>query len=267
MRTLSKIVFIFFLLSINLAAAAFMVNESAGYYRILYPTNIILIPWAAAALAEIFQHVMMILTGKSFLTWLFRMLAWVIFGLTVYAAAHNVLKPIEIAQEQKERQQKLESVLKQEIIDNRSDRGLFLDDGQKTNTAISVNERRRSSEELKSLLSQPPTHTVTGLSTSEIWQLFLLRIAIQLSALACAWKIGDMYRQKATKKKSSTIVKRWRVKGEKGFVGIAEFKNGMFLAAIKNERKSYKTFNGALGFFSGTKYAGKIPLEPTDIAI
>jgi hypothetical protein len=267
MNTIAKVVFMFSLLSINLVAAAFMINESAGYYRMLYPATVVLIPWVAAILAELFQHLMMILTdSRGWLTWVFRALAGILFCLTVAGAGYRVLKPIEMAQEQANRQSKLTAIIEQEIADNRTDRHLFVGDGQKTNTAISVNERRKSSQQLKGLLSEPTVQTVSSLSSFEIAQLFFLRIAIQISALACAWKIGSMYRAKNPKRTAKHVLRKWRVKnGEFGFVGIVEFEDKTFLAVTKNERRQYKTFRGALQFFNDTKYAGKIPLEPTEI--
>lgn len=270
MQTIQGSIFVLFLLIVNIIAAAFMINEASGYYRMLYPAHLSYIAWAAAILAEIFQHLMMILSSdKKYVVRIFRAMAGMLFVLTVMAAGYHVLKPIEISSLISNQKEKLMSVLEQEIIDNRNDRRLFIDDSQRTNTAISVNERRESSKQLKKLLESSQTSGIHQLSIFEVFQLFFLRIAIQICALACAWKIGSIYRSNPKKRPGRAIIRKWQIKtpGEFGFTGVVELIDGSFIASTKNERKAYKTMKGAIQFFSSTKYAGKIPLEPTEVII
>lgn len=267
METIQKTTFILFLFSVNLLAAGFMINESASYYTMLYaahdelknPYNQIYVPWVAAILAEIFQHAMMIMTdAKRSIVWFFRILAGALFVITVIAAGYRVLKPIELAAIKDRYQNLLVDVLKDEVKFNLSDRDAF-ESTQQLNKAISVLERRKSSKELKETLKSFNDSMITTVSYFETLQIILLRIAIQLSALTCAWKIGSIYRTR--QKKINKILRVWRVPGEISFVGIAQTHDGTFISAIRNNRGHYKTFRGALNFFNGTKYAGKIPLE------
>ncbi len=272
---MKKYIPILFLGMINILAATFMIHESAGYYSMLYPENLYFIPWIAAVLAEAFQHIMMIMSGeKNWQTWIFRGLAGLLFILTVLAAGYRVYKPIELAGNQAGHSNELLQILKDEVKDNRKDRELFLQEGnkQKTNAAIAARERRKSSDELKELLKQPTNQEIKELSPFEIFQMFFLRMAIQITALGCAWKIGSIYRQGTGSKehKIRKIVKRWkakRLRAEQGFVGIVQYNDGSYLSVTQKQRKSYKTFNGAIQFFTGTKYEGKIPIEPTEVSI
>ncbi len=262
---------IVYLVSAALAGATFMVVESAGYYSMLYKDDQIHIAWAAAVLSEIFQHTLIIMPCSSNLqSRIFKGLALLIFLLTITAAGYKVYKPVRISLELAARNSKLIRVLEQEIVDNKTDQQSFTTEKnlQKTNAARAVNARRESSAELKNLLKTPAKHKNNSMSTFEIVHLFLLRVAIQTAALACAWKLGTILQEKRKKVPPPTreIVKRWKVKhlrSEKGFVGVVQFNDGRFMAISPNRRKPYKTWNGAVQFFKGTKYEGRIPLEPT----
>ena len=267
---IQKTAFIGILLLINVSAAIFMIIESATYYTMVQNGHVLIIagvslwfiPWLGAVLAEVFQHIMMIMNSKTRLVWYFRFLAAMLFCLTVIAAGYRTLKPIELVYLQNEKTEKIAGVLNREIEDNRADRDIFKNT-QQTNTAVSVIERRKAADELKQLYINDEKEKISSLSFTELIQLFLLRVAIQLSALTCAWKIGQIYR--ANEKRKIKILRQWRVPGEIGFVGIAEMEDKTFMAVSKNSRGQYKTFNGAVNFFKNTKYAGRIPLQSVEL--
>ncbi len=270
-------IFIPVLFLINIVATVFIIHESGSYYCSLYSGNLSWIGWVPAILAEVFQHVMIISPGKSEKeSKFFIKLAGTIFVLTVIASAYNVYKPISVGSKNTSRENLLISTLQKEIVDNRKDQKAFSskENLQKVNAAISVNSRRKSSNELKQLLRKQ-IDSSSGMSWFEILHLFLVRLALQISALACSWKIGQIFRDSFPTKpkqgkplKKVKIIKRWRAKylpKNQNFVGVLLYDNGLFVSVVDDKKKSYKTWNGAVSFFDGTKFEGKIPDKPTKI--
>ncbi len=98
-----------------------------------------------------------------------------------------------------------------------------------------------------------------------------LRFSVQLANLIFAHSLGVMYRETSFKTPAlRQVTKRWRVRHlrkEHGFVGIVQFEDGTYYSIAGKKRKPYKTLNGAIQFFNGTKYEGKIPVEPTEVSL
>lgn len=260
------------LFPLAIAGGTFIIFESAGYYTLLYSQNQVYMAWFAAILLEVFQHALIIMPGETPLqNRLFKTIALLILVLTIAAAGYKIYKPALNSVKKSLRESRLIKVIEQEIADNKGDQQSFLseENRQKINAAKSVNARRESSRELKEVLRKP-TDDKEILLMSEIFHLFLVRLAIQTASLAFSWKIGKTLRRKkeATNPRPREVVKRWRVKhlrSEYGFVGIIQFNDGGYMSITRKRRKPYKTWNGALQFFNGTQYEGKIPIEPTTI--
>ena len=255
---------------LTLSGAIFMTMESAGYYSMLYVPSQMYIAWGAAILSETFQHILIMVPGSTKAqNRLFKTVALIIFGLTVVAAGYKIYRPVLQSLSQIERDARLAEILEQEINDSREDRTRFTTNGskQKLNAAKSVNRRVESSKELKELVKKD---TKKPLTLFEILHLFILRIAIQIATLSCAWKIGKIALKPpdTAARRQKRIIKRWRAKHlrkDDKFVGVVQFNDGTFKAATPQRQREYKTWNGALRFFNDTKYDGRIPTEPTYI--
>ncbi len=109
----------------------------------------------------------------------------ILFILTIVAAGYKIYKSIELVKKDNERRSELMSILKQEIQDNWNDQEVFSQKGtiQKTNAAIAAREKRATYQELRNTPKNLPPYKLEKLSIFEIVQFFLLKVALQISAL------------------------------------------------------------------------------------
>lgn len=268
-----KLIQLLLLVILTLCGSAFMVFESFSYYITAYGTGNVYMAWATAIIPEVFQHALIITTGSSKAQGrLFKITALIIFVLTVFAAGYKIYRPMSQSIKNAERETRLSMLLERQIQNSLSDRGLYVESGQRTNTAISINRRAVAEGELKELIKNQGSDTV---SLSEVIHLFVLRCMVQVSVLLFSWKIGilisvggliSMDRKKAVPvpKKTDTPINQWRLLYQKrtaDFIGILEYSDGTFTATDSKSIKTYGSLSEARDFFQGSSLLARIPKQ------
>lgn len=195
--------FIFALLATAFFASWFMVIESAGFYNRFYEAGE---QWDLGLWAAVLNEVFLLIMAAVWLpaiqtkhrqmvhpaNILVKLLVVFLFFNTVGGASFNVIqhKLVEI-QQQANRIQVLE-VLERQIQAQKESFEVFAEQNQRLNTAISVRELQRVTEELKDLQSKQQSTVALWL---DIALLALLRFSIQLANITAVWLAGWLYRQ------------------------------------------------------------------------
>jgi len=193
--------FILMLGTLGFSGSAYMAVESASYFSGLYHgENALFLGWASAILAEGFQHLYMLAKIKTenrqkerLINGLFRFLVLLVFGLTIIAAGYNVAKP-KLDRIFQNEQKNHQAELLQKVIRNRENDSWLLS-GQRRNTAVAVQERRKAEDQLMNLYQQKNKEVTETGNLYEVFYLFAFRFVIQLCTLTSFWLIGFIYRE------------------------------------------------------------------------
>lgn len=257
------------LILLCISASTYIVIESAGYYQRLYV--LVGLPGImglyTAILSEAFQLTLVILlpTNRTQKYILFLLIS-LIYLITVFAAGMNVGKPLIAQWSQSSNQDQLLEVLLEEKKVIGSQVEILSIQKQKVNTVLSMKAERESFKEIKNHLKNT-TSIDSTLIQIELIALWLLRILIQLANLFCGRLLALKWKEtKPDTPAKAKAIRKWKAKysrKESGFVGIMELDTGYFIAISPEGKRKYKTFQGALGFFNGGMYEGKIPDTPT----
>ena len=272
----------FILASLCIAASAYMVMESSGYYQKLYglvglSTSMGIF---TAILSEAFQLVLVIALPSSQESrgtrFLLLAIVFFVYVFTVFASGMNIAKPLIEQWSQSSQDAKLYGVLLEEQKSIQNELKTFRQQQQRLNTAISIQASRKSFQELKEHLnSENPISS--NLIKVELVALWALRILIQLANLVCGRILArnfrrldaassiDLKNQNVNSTKAS-VVRKWKARytrQDKGFIGIMEFSDGSFASISPDKKKRFKTFRGALDFFENTPYQEKLSEQPT----
>jgi hypothetical protein len=282
LENLKRISVNFILASLCIGASTYMVLESSGYYQNLYRMVGLSssIGIFTAILSEAFQLVLVMALpdGKDSkgTRFLILIIVLLIYLASVFAAGMNVAKPLITQWNQSFQKEKLYEVLQKEQQTLSGELELFRDQRQKVNSALTIRASRENFQEIKDHLKKE-TLINTSLIQIELIVLWGLRILLQLANLFCGRLLANNWKYRKALGKSNAlnrdinqkktqVIRRWKARytrQDKGFVGIIEFSNGTFISAKPNQKKKYKTFQGALNFFEGTPYQERINKEPT----
>ena len=253
-----------------------MVWESSSYYQQLY--ILAGFPKRAglylAALAEVFLITLTIALPNNNQSkgtrYLFLLIIAAIYLLSVFAAGANIGKPLFGQWSQSRQKEKLYEILLKEQESIQNELLLFREQKQKLNSAVSVKESRRSFQEIKDHLNtEIPINSL--LIKIEITSLWALRVLIQFANLLCSRILAKNLRVKniptsTSAQNKASVVRKWKARytrTDKDFVGVLEFSDGMYVSVSPDNKRRYKTLQGAMNFFDGGPYDGKIASEPT----
>jgi len=202
--------------------------------------------------------------------YLFLLIIAAIYLLSVFAAGANIGKPLFGQWSQSRQKEKLYKILVKEQESIQNEMLLFREQKQKLNSAVSVKESRRSFQEIKDHLNtEIPINSL--LIKIEITSLWALRVLIQFANLLCSRILAKNFRVKniptsTGAQNKASVIRKFKARytrADNGFVGILEFSDGNYISILPDKKRRYKTFKGALGFFDGGPYEGKIAPEPT----
>ncbi|MBU2512729.1 hypothetical protein KJ966_15435 [bacterium] len=154
----------------------------------------------AAFLNEVFMGIMagVWLPGKMTkngakphpINFLFKFLLVFLFLTTVCGSSMNAIYPlINIIQKQNNNEKVIE-ILHSQARDNETSLKTFVEQNQRTNSAISVRNQDKTKTEMKQLYSQRK-------STFNLWvqiiTIILIRFGVQMANLCCIWLVGWIY--------------------------------------------------------------------------
>jgi hypothetical protein len=256
--------------------SSFMIWESSSYYQQLY--NLAGFPKVAglclATLSEVFLITLTVSMpdnkDSKWKKYLFLLIISLMYLLSVFGAGASIGKPMFKQWSQSTQKEKLYEILMKEQQSIQSELLLFQEQKQKLNSAVTVKESRRSFQELKNHLNteSPINSIMVKIELSVLWA---LRVLIQLANLLCSRILAKNLRVKNTSpsaiiQNKASVVRKFKARytrADNGFVGILEFSDGNYVSVLPDKKRRYKTFKGALGFFDGGLYEGKIAPEPT----
>lgn len=187
---MKKNLFLALLLVLILSTSTFLVIESSKYYQKWYVLEYSLF---LAILLESF----VIVLAMSKVQWLAlriiqKTLMLCVFCIIVGSASlHHVSPIIKFISESTE-QTKIESLIKEEILNLKDDFKVFDRQKQKLNTAKSANRRYEAFRGLLSTVNKKDDVSIA--LYLDIFILILIRLVLQTCNLFCASMVGEYYR-------------------------------------------------------------------------
>ena len=255
-----------------------MILESAGYYQKLYVLvgASSIMGMYTAILAETFQLALVIAIPSdkdaSGTRYIFILIISLIYAATVFAAGMNIGKPLITQWNISSQKEKLFGVLTEEQKSLKAELSVYKEQKQKVNSAITIKASRQSFQEIKDHLKNETP--INGLLIQiELAVLWGLRVLIQLANLCCGRILANNWRNgyslkvntRANQEKAK-IIRRWKARytrEDKGFIGIMELSDGLFISVSPDHKKKYKTLQGAFKAFENSPYKEKLMKEPT----
>jgi hypothetical protein len=203
----------FFLVILCISASTYVVMESAGYYQGFYQLagQSIMMGWYTAVLSEVFQLTLVMLLSSESQDKTFRfivmLIVTLIFLLTVFAAGMNIGKPLIYQWSTSIHQDNLIDLLKDERRSIKNELEIFKSQNQKVNTVLTVQEGRKTFQDLKEQLkNKPPSNPF--LIQIELISLWCLRVLIQLANLFCGHFLAKSWKKSVPKKTSFSEIKK-----------------------------------------------------------
>ncbi len=190
---MKKPLFIILLLGLIASASFWMILESSLYYNSFYQES-----WKGFYLAELLElfaiTLAVIKIGNLPLRILAKSIMCAIFAVIIFAAGMQAINPTLQSMAKSNQKKDLVHVLQEEVKTLKVDFTVFSGSLQKTNTAITANERRKMVAELVGVLKSDVSSNSGNVALANIILLLSIRFLIQLANLCCAGMVGNYYR-------------------------------------------------------------------------
>jgi hypothetical protein len=197
-----KPLFITLLATLILSTSAFLIMESSKYYTQFYPTA-----WQPLFLAVLLESFVITLAMarvyKLPLRVVQKILMLSVFSIIVMTASLHHVAPIINSISQSKSQDKIASIVKEEMQNLKDDLAIFDKQKQKLNTALSVKRRHSVFKSLLRTVNQQKHVSVAVYFDIAI--LIAIRLILQCCNLFCASMLGSYYRKPVLKLKKNRI--------------------------------------------------------------
>jgi len=193
---MKKSAFLFLLSALIISTSLFLIIESAKYYQKFYPSA-----WQPIFLSILLESFVLVLAMSRVYKLPLRIVQKILMGsvfiiIVATASLHHVSPIIQSISESKN-QDKIATIIENELQNLKDDLSIFNKQDQKLNSAQAANRRHTLSDTLISAVSKSKRVSVSVYF--DITVLILIRLILQCCNLFCGSMMGSYYRKRKIK--------------------------------------------------------------------
>ena len=192
-KQVKKWFYVIGIVSLIVCTSVFMVLESGHFFSQFYPVGSLRGYWAAT-ICEIFLVVFAAISfrRKKKLNFVLKVISGFLFVSVIVGSSFNLVQPLWQEYSSNSNHEKLINFLEQEQYQNKN--ALYLVQGQKVNTILTLKQQRATNIEYKNALKTETRNS--KMIISAILTILIIRITMQSANFALSYCLGIVYRKR-----------------------------------------------------------------------